>query len=74
VEGILGAPAMGGRVGERADRLEQLDHRARPAVGHDQRQRVLVIGLRVDELDLHAIDLGRELRECVQLLLEVAVS
>ena len=34
--------AVRGRVRERADDLEQLDHRAGPAVGHDQRQRVLM--------------------------------
>ena len=44
MERILGAAAVRGRVGERADGLEQLDDRARPAVGHDQRQRVLVLG------------------------------
>ena len=38
VEGVLGTPAVRGRVGERADGLEQLDDRAGPAVGHDQRQ------------------------------------
>ena len=42
VERVLGAAAVRGRVGERADGLEQLDDRAGPAVRHDQRQRVLV--------------------------------
>ena len=42
VERVLGASAVRGRVGERADGLEQLDDRAGPAVRHDQRQRVLV--------------------------------
>ena len=50
---------------ERADGLEQLDDRAGPAVGHDQRQRVLVSRLDVDEVDLDPVDLGRELRERV---------
>ena len=57
---------MRGRVGERADGLEQLDHRARPAVRHDQRQRVLVRRLHVDEVDVHPVDLGLELRQRVQ--------
>ena len=48
VERVLGGPAVRGRVGERADDLEHLDHRAGPAVGDDQRQRVLV--LRADVL------------------------
>ena len=66
MERLLGAPAVRGRVGQRADRVEQLDHRARPAVGHDQRQRVLVRRGDVDEVDLHAVDLGDELRQLVQ--------
>ena len=62
VERVLGASAVRRRIGERADRLEQLDDRARPAVGHDQRQRVVVLRLDVDEVDLDPVDLGRELR------------
>ena len=42
MEGVLGT-AVCGRVRQRADGLEQLDDQARPAVGHDQRQRVLVL-------------------------------
>jgi hypothetical protein len=37
---VFGAPAMRGRVGERADGRQELDKRAGPAVRHDQRQRV----------------------------------
>ena len=66
VERVLGAAAVRGRVGERADGLEQLDDRAGPAVGHDQRQRVLVRRPHVDEVDLDPVDLGRELRQRVQ--------
>ena len=40
VERILGAAAVRGRVGQRADDLEQLDDRAGPAMRHNQRQRV----------------------------------
>ena len=57
---------MRGRVGEWADGLEQLDDRARPAVRHDQRQRVLVRRLHVDEMDVQPVDLGLELRQRVQ--------
>ena len=35
-------------------------------MGHDQRQRVLMPGLHVDEVDLDPVDLGRELRKRVQ--------
>ena len=66
MEGILGAPTVRGRVGQRADRVEQLDHRAGPAVGHDQRQRVLVRRRDVDEVDVHGVDLRDELRQLVQ--------
>ena len=66
VERVLGASTVRGRVGERADDLEQLDDRARPAVRHDQRQRVLVPRLHVDEVDVHPVDLGLELRQRVQ--------
>ena len=70
VERVLGVAAVRGRVGQRADGLEQLDDRAGPAVGHDQRQRVLVRRAHVDEVDVHAVDLGRELRQRVQSRLE----
>ena len=57
---------MRGRIGEGADGLEQFDDRARPAVRHDQRQRVLVRRLHVDEVDVQPVDLGLELRQRVQ--------
>ncbi len=62
VEGVLGASAVRRRVGQRADDLEELQDRAWPAVRDDQRQRVLVLRLHVDEVDVEAVDLGRELR------------
>ena len=66
------APAVHGRVGERADDPEQLDHRAGPAVGDDQRQRVLVPRPDVDEVDVHPVDVGLELRQAVQFRLAPA--
>ena len=66
VERVLGASAVCGGVGEWADGLEQLDDRARPAVRHDQRQRVLVRRLHMDEVDVEPVDLGFELRLRVQ--------
>ena len=66
VECVLGGAAVSGRVGQRADGLEQLDDRAGPAMRHDQRQRVLVPRPDVDEVDLDPVDLGRELRQRVQ--------
>ena len=43
VEGVLRGRAVRRRVGERADDLELLDDRARPAVRDDHRQRALVL-------------------------------
>jgi hypothetical protein len=57
---------VSGRVGQRADGLQQLDDRAGPTVGHDQRQRIPVRRLHVDEVDIRPIDLGRELRQRVE--------
>ena len=72
VKRVLGASAVRGRVRERADGLEHLDDRARPAVGHDQRQRVLVWRPHVDEVDVLPVNLGLELRQGVQLRLAPA--
>jgi hypothetical protein len=69
VEGVRGGAAVRGRVGERADDPEHIDDRAGPAVGDDQRQRVLVPRLDVDEVDAKAVDLGGELRQRAQLRL-----
>src|SRR3954469_19280636 len=40
VEGIGPTPAVGARVGERADQVRELDERARPAMDEDERQGV----------------------------------
>ena len=53
--------AVCGRVGKRADDVQHLDDRAGPAA-RDERQRVLVRRLDVDEVDVEAVDLGDELR------------
>ena len=66
VEGILGAAAMRGRVRQRADGVDELHDGAGPAMGHDQRQRVLVRRPDVDEVDVHTVDLGRELRKRIE--------
>ena len=72
MEGILGAAAVRGRFCQRVDRVDHLDHGAWPAVRHDQRQRVLVRRAHVDEVDVHAVDLGRELRQRVEPRLDPA--
>jgi len=64
--------SMRRRVGERTDDLELLDGRARPPVGHDERQRILMLGPHVDEVDVHPVDLGDEVRQGGEVLLELA--
>ena len=66
IERVLGPSAVRGRVGQRPDGLEQLDDRAGPAVRHDQRQRIRVRRLHVDEVHVLTVDLGLELRQRVQ--------
>jgi hypothetical protein len=67
MEGVLGRSAVRRRVGQRLDHLQQLDDRPGPAVGHDQRQGILVGGADVDEVDIDPVDPGHELRQGVQL-------
>ena len=66
VKGVLGAPAVCGRVGQRPDHLVELDDRSRPAVRDDEREGVAVWGPLMDEMDVEAVDLGGELVEAVQ--------
>src|SRR3712207_8514150 len=66
-EGVLGTSAVRGRVGERADGLEQLDDRAGPAVGHEKRQCVLVTRARSEE---HTSELQSRQYLVCRLLLE----
>ena len=70
MEGVLRAAAVRGRVRERADGIDHLDHRPGPAVGHDQRQGVFVLRAHVDEVDVDTVDLGDELREGVEPLFD----
>ena len=60
--------------GERVDDLQLLDRRARPPVRDDERQRVLVLGADVDEVDVHPVDLGDEVREGREAPLERCAS
>src|SRR4051812_13096200 len=54
------------RVGEQVDDLHLLDHRAGPSVAEDERQRVLVLGANVDEVDVQPVDLGDEVGHRVE--------
>jgi hypothetical protein len=66
VERVPRVAAVRHRVGERADRLEELYDRSRPAMGEDERQRVVVGRADVQEVDPEAVDRGTELRQGVQ--------
>ena len=56
------ARAMRRRIGQRLDDLQLLDDRAGPSVRDEERQRVLVLGADVDEVDVQPVDLGDEVR------------
>ena len=60
------------RIDQRIDDLHLLDDRARPAVRDDDRQRILMLRADVDEMDVQPVDLGDELRQGVQLRLDLA--
>ena len=72
VERVGGVAAVCRRIGKRADDVQHLDDRTRPAVRDDQRQRVLVRRLDVDEVDVETVDLRDELRQRIQPGLEPA--
>ena len=72
MERVRRARAVRGGIGERLDDLQLLDDRAGPPVRDDQRQRVLVLGADVDEMNVEPVDLGHEVRQGVQLRLALA--
>jgi hypothetical protein len=59
---ICSAGAVGRRIGQWIDDLQLLDDRARPSVTDEQRQRILMLGANVDEMDVEPVDLGDEVR------------
>src|ERR1700749_1631260 len=66
------AAAVRRGVGERLDDLQLLEDRAGPPVRDDQRQRVLMLGADVDEMNVQSVDLSDELRQGVQFGLALA--
>lgn len=67
VEGVFASTAVGRRIRERSNRLEQLEDRSWPAVGHDQRQCSWMPRADVDEVYVEAVDPSDELRLGVEL-------
>ena len=64
--------AVCGGIGQRIDDLHLFDDRAGPSVRDDQRQRIFVFRTDVNEVNVQPIDLGDELRQGVQLRLDLA--
>ena len=65
------ARAMCGGIGQWIDDLQLLDDRARPAVRDDKRQRIFMLRANVNEVDVESIDLGDELRQGLELGLDL---
>ena len=61
VEGVGRVAAVRGRVGERADHVEELHDRARPAVQQHQRRGARLGGAHVQEVHVGSVDRGDEL-------------
>ena len=72
IERIGCSSAVRRRIGQRIDNLHLLDDRARPSVGDDERQRILVLRADVNEMNVQPIDLGDELRQRIQLRFDLA--
>ncbi len=66
VERVFRPSVMSRGIRERADDLEQLDHRAGPAMRHDQRHGVRMTRADVDEVNVHVIDRRHELGQGVE--------
>jgi hypothetical protein len=60
------------RIGQRTDDLQLLDDRPGPSVIDDERQGVLMLRSNVNEVNVEPVDLGHEVRQGLQSLLDVA--
>ena len=63
---------MGRRIRQRFDELQLLDDGARPTVGDDDGQGVLVLRTHVNEVDVETINLGDEVRHGVEARFDLA--
>ena len=66
MEGVVGVPTEPFRVGQRTDHVKKFDHRARPAMGQDQRPRVAMRGAYMQKVDTQITDGRAELRISVE--------
>ena len=67
MERIVSLAAVRLRIHELRDHMSELQDRAWPAVGDEERERILVLGADVQEVDLYAVDGCCELGIRVQL-------
>src|SRR5918997_4873170 len=72
MERVLRARAMCRRIGQWIDDLQLLDDRAGPSVRDDERQRIFMFRTNVNEMNVEPVDLGDEVRQGLQLLLDLA--
>src|SRR5215471_12115993 len=72
MEGVSGLTTVFGRVGQRIDDIEKFDDATRPAVGQDDRARMLVRRTNLQKVNTQTVDVGPELRIGVQTSLETA--
>jgi hypothetical protein len=72
VEGVCSGAAMSRRIGQRLDQFELLDDGARPAVGDDDGQGILVFRAHVNEVDVEPVDLGDEVGRRIDARLDLA--
>ena len=72
MECVRSTPAMGCWIGQRRDDLQLLDDRAWPPMRDDERQRILVHGTHMDEMDVEVIDFGHEVRQGAEPCLDLA--
>src|SRR5207244_11812113 len=72
MERVLRPSPVAGGIAEWADDLHELHDRSRPSVRENDRQRVLLRGAHVDEMNANPVDLGPVLREGVDASLKAA--
>ena len=66
MEGVFSVAAVTSRLRKRANHLDKLKDRTRPAVAEQDRQGVLMPGAHVQKMDAQAIDLCTVLAETVE--------
>src|SRR5207249_4517345 len=66
VEAVVLVAAMGARVGQERNQLQELDEGARPAMGEDEWEGIGAAAPLVDEMDGLAIEVSRELGKAIE--------